>query len=260
MLGWRGNPDNLLFTEESPLRHKHFGWSPNELTHVSNDKRESIKLGDRKFPSVDSLDGMQWQPSLLMGPVKDVQTSENERAFLVTIDSGVPRRPPAGKRANDRICYPKVIELILNDTDYAARILHDISGGNIGLEGIAPFTISQMEVVKTFQKGLRRGIRDMQNLYVFLLKLSKMLQIVLQKFFQSIAMIFPSESENKNNSPVPEGIPQNDGSPMSHTRLLPTEKGSCEEVKMQDHSYENVIGNGLLNISVIKVAHMKVLS
>lgn len=122
--------------------------------------------------------------------------------YLVTIDSGVPRRPPAGKRASDRQQYPKVVELILNSTHYAASMLYDVSGKNLGnllseetsgngVSGSAGNDRSQ--VIKAFQSGFREGIKDMQDLHVFLLKLYRMLEIALRKFFLAITKACPAE-------------------------------------------------------------------
>ncbi|MCO5604189.1 hypothetical protein L7F22_058350 [Adiantum nelumboides] len=213
-LGWRGNPANLLCAQESPLGHQFSGrfFSISEHTRTSLNNQEAVNLNERRFSSADSALSLQSCDSLLKKtdvlerPIQSATELGENTVFLVAIDSGVPRRPPAGKRAMDKVSYPKVIELILNCPDYAASLLYEISGGKLGflsVEGIQN-DVDQIKVVKAFQMGLKKGIRDMQNLYLFLLKLYRMLQILLLKFFQSINDMFPPEEEPMTDEPESE--------------------------------------------------------
>ncbi|GMH01106.1 hypothetical protein Nepgr_002945 [Nepenthes gracilis] len=58
--------------------------------------------------------------------------TDNNDFLIVAIDSGVPRRPPAGKRANDQENYPKLVELLLNSSAYSSNLLYEITGGKLG--------------------------------------------------------------------------------------------------------------------------------
>eukprot|EP00897_Mesotaenium_endlicherianum_P004173 jgi/Mesen1/3784/ME000205S03042 len=50
---------------------------------------------------------------------------------IVVIDSGICRRPPSGKVARDEEEYSRFVELILNDPETAARVLDEISWGQL---------------------------------------------------------------------------------------------------------------------------------
>ncbi|KAJ6795639.1 ankyrin-3-like [Iris pallida] len=54
------------------------------------------------------------------------ETKHNDY-HIVAIDSGVPRRPPAGKRAQDQEYYPRVIKLLLNNFEYSPNPLYEVS-------------------------------------------------------------------------------------------------------------------------------------
>ncbi|CAK7336812.1 unnamed protein product [Dovyalis caffra] len=58
-------------------------------------------------------------------------------SHAVATDSGVPRRPPAGKQTNDQENYPQLIDFLLNSSDYSSDLLCEITGGKLAppLEG-----------------------------------------------------------------------------------------------------------------------------
>lgn len=87
-LGWRGNPANLLFTDEPPLGHQSFGrlLYPGERAKALNNKQEYVIPGERKFPSVDSLHGLQSCDSLLWRT-----TMPNSQENGQTIDFAIQR-------------------------------------------------------------------------------------------------------------------------------------------------------------------------
>ncbi|KAI5054081.1 hypothetical protein GOP47_0031025, partial [Adiantum capillus-veneris] len=213
-LGWRGNPDNLLCAQEIPLGHQFSGrfFSVTSQTRMSPNNQAAVNHSERRFSSADSVLGLQSCDSLLKKTdmferrAHDATKLGDNPVFLITIDSGVPRRPPTGKRALDKVSYPKLIELILNCPDYASSMLYDISGGKLGFSSVKVIQddVDQIKVVKAFQTGLKKAIRDMQNLYIFLLKLYRMLQILLLKFFQSINAMFPPEDEPTMDEPESE--------------------------------------------------------
>ncbi|KAH7293146.1 hypothetical protein KP509_28G013800 [Ceratopteris richardii] len=214
-LGWRGNPANLICTHEIPMGPKSFRKFSSINDHLrASIKHQEISLGEKRFHSVDSFFGLKSADSLgelakkVDKPMFEGTEAEVNSVFLVTIDSGVPRRPPAGKREMDKVLYPKIVELILNCPDYAGSFLYNISGGKLGFSptcypsSIGQDKIDQIKVVKAFQTGFKKGVRDVQDLYIFLMKLYQMLQIFLSRFFQSINAMFPPGNEGMDGSVV----------------------------------------------------------
>ncbi|KAJ6761018.1 DUAL SPECIFICITY PHOSPHATASE FAMILY PROTEIN [Salix purpurea] len=90
-------------------------------------------------------------------------------SHAVAIDSGVPRRPPAGKRTNDQANYPKLIELLINCSNYSSNLLYEITGGKLGAPPLrgTDFTdtrVTEMtSVVQEFRSGFRAALRDLQG-------------------------------------------------------------------------------------------------
>lgn len=109
---------------------------------------------------------------------------------IVAIDSCVPRRPPAVKRASDQENYPKLVELLLNSCRYASDLLHDISGGKLGspLEDSGTNTRGNeiTTVIHEFRSGFRAAIRDLQGFHIFLLTLHQKLDSLLRSFLNII--------------------------------------------------------------------------
>jgi atypical dual specificity phosphatase len=143
----------------------------------------------------------------------EVTKTEKKQCVIVAIDSGIPRRPPALKAQNDQRDYPKVVELLINDEKIAAELLKEISWENLGVE--SPKTgqgtdksdkldqlhsakqIDHIKVVKAFQGGFTAGIRDMQILQMFLLKLFRQLDHLLKDF--AVYMSAQSKSHEDGN-------------------------------------------------------------
>ncbi|XP_050224100.1 dual specificity protein phosphatase PHS1 isoform X2 [Mercurialis annua] len=113
--------------------------------------------------------------------------SELHKFHIVAIDSGVPRRPPAGKRANDQANYPKLVELLLNCSDYSSNLLYDLTGGKLGspLEDTPRTDVQATEIisgVREFRSGFRAALRDLQSFHIFLLTLHQKLDSLLRAF------------------------------------------------------------------------------
>ncbi|GAB2235801.1 hypothetical protein Droror1_Dr00026242 [Drosera rotundifolia] len=144
-LGWRGNSANLLLADEKSsmdmevLQEAHDkrrdGCMCGAVSALSKDKRTTsvasrLEAHNPGYGSMgfDPLDIVQ-PPLSSIRQVKDqlVEEADFDQFHIVAIDSGVPRRPPAGKRANDHENYPKLVELILNSST-----LHEISAGKLG--------------------------------------------------------------------------------------------------------------------------------
>ena len=143
---------------------------------------------------------------------------DKSTCLLVAIDSGVSRRPPGMKIEHDRRVYSKTIELLLHDEYTAANLLREISFGYLG----PPFEneptsntessndptttleeVDHQKVTKAFQRGVTVGIRDMQILRMFLIKLYRTLDQLLREFM----VYMSSQSEvlkKQESSPSPE--------------------------------------------------------
>ncbi|GKF22500.1 dual specificity protein phosphatase PHS1 isoform X2, partial [Tanacetum coccineum] len=67
---------------------------------------------------------------------------------IVAIDSGVPRKPTAGKRAHDQESCPKLVELLINSPEYASNLLYEITTGKLGVPPEAVETSSNFSFIK----------------------------------------------------------------------------------------------------------------
>ncbi|PKA57705.1 Dual specificity protein phosphatase PHS1 [Apostasia shenzhenica] len=183
LLGWRGNHGNLLFA--------------NEIASAKLDSVGGVSFSPFKRFSPAVVENLQKhrKASSMNGRVEITSTSSRENrddekeqgsCHVVAIDSGVPRRPPAGKRAKDQESYPRVVELILNSSEYSSNLLHEISDGKLGSPCFeetdlgmdssstsnCSFSDSNMiRVVHEFREGFRAALRDLQSFHLFLLTL-----------------------------------------------------------------------------------------
>ncbi|CAK9238096.1 unnamed protein product [Sphagnum jensenii] len=251
-LGWRGNPGNLLVSDRCPLGFNKM--SPQKmLSKTSSVQRRSELHCHKKSESFHKLasqstSDLQQLASSELGLLQSTK-SLSIQCVIVAIDSGIPRRPPALKAQNDQRDYPKVVELLINDEKIAAELLKEISWENLGVE--SPKTgqgtdksdkldqlhsakqIDHIKVVKAFQAGFTAGIRDMQILQMFLLKLFRQLDHLLKDF--AVYMSAQSKSHEDGNkrlgskpgSPQPqsqgvsvEGSPSTENTQVVSQRLL----------------------------------------
>ncbi|KAG0609818.1 hypothetical protein M758_7G016200 [Ceratodon purpureus] len=252
-LGWRGNPGNLLVTEEVPhgadklgppaldpkptvggsgnLRQRrtqsftalstsanadiqselskvHRAPSP-ELSHVST--AHSHSLQSLLVPEESEV------LALKKGELKKQEdVAEESTCLLVAIDSGVSRRPPGMKIEHDRRVYSKTIELLLHDQETATNLLREISFGYLGppfenepssnTESSGdPEEVDHQKVTKAFQRGVTVGIRDMQVLRMFLIKLYRTLDQLLREFMAYMSSQ-ADEAKKQEPNPSPEKI------------------------------------------------------
>ncbi|XP_065854943.1 dual specificity protein phosphatase PHS1-like [Euphorbia lathyris] len=96
---------DLVIRNEDRLSCRQLGWRGNP---------NNLLLADKMITANDSI------------------LSELLNFQIVAIDSGVPHRPPSGKRTNDHANYPKLVELLLNNYGYSSNLLYDITGGRLG--------------------------------------------------------------------------------------------------------------------------------
>ena len=247
VLRWRGNFANLLFADktasaymdaldevlDSPMKR----YRP-RVPRIFQKERRATSVDSRlnshnsvfvsQAPDLsDITESPKSSDMSSKSQLSDGSTSSDFR--IVAIDSGVPRRPPAGKRANDQAIYPKLVELLLNSPDYASNLLFDITGGNLGYpsleDGDTNDTRSEIgSVVQEFRNGFRAGLRDMQGYHIFLLTLHQKLESLLRLFMNIMSKISSGESD-KEELTVPESPSQSTGnahcpSPPSKERFI----------------------------------------
>ncbi|KAM7480203.1 hypothetical protein LguiA_028416 [Lonicera macranthoides] len=208
-LRWRGNSANLLLADRMATANM----DPLEEPSVSVIKRcrprviQSLQK-ERRATSVDSRlsalnPGLVLQSSDLPNIMESSKSSNRLKSLtsyesivsdqhIVAIDSGVPRRPPAGKRANDQSNYPKLVELFINSSEYSSNLLYELTGGKLGsppedtdiVPDLQP--IDMTSVVHEFRIGFRASLRDLQGFHIFLLALHQKLDSLLRAFMKII--------------------------------------------------------------------------
>jgi len=163
--------------------------------------------------------------------------STNDTFHIVAIDTGVPRRPPAGRRIKDHERYPKVVELILNSSDYSASILYEISGGKLGHPGPDEVTstysclsLSDEDsalAIHEFRGSFRAALRDLEGFHLFLLQLYQKLDGLLRLF---LSIITKSSEESDNNDSVLLDFPSPGASYTTPSKQLNNELPSDSEM------------------------------
>ncbi|TKY73702.1 Dual specificity protein phosphatase PHS1 [Spatholobus suberectus] len=227
-LRWRGNSANLLLAEkiisastdtigeafDSAMNR----YGPRVTRALQKEKRSSSvdsRLNSHNPGLVSQASGLSdiKESSIPTDMSLKSQTSEGSMLTdfnIVAIDSGVPRRPPVGKRADDHINYPKLVELLLNSSEFSSNLLHDISGGRLGCPPSEDTNIMTdihagyvTSVVHEFRSGFRAALRDMQGFHIFLLTLHQKLDNLLRSFMNAISKISSGESE-KEDAVIPD--------------------------------------------------------
>lgn len=226
-LRWRGNSANLLLAEkmisantntlQAALDSAINRYRPKVIKALQKERRSSsvdCRLNSHNpglISQASDLSEAMESPRSTDMSLKSQTSGESMSSDLnlVVIDSGVPRRPPAGKRANDQVNYPKLVELLINSSEYASNLLHDITGGKLGShlpEDMDTSEIYASEVtsaVHAFRTGFRDALRDLQGFHIFLLTLHQRLDTLLRLFMNIISKISSAEPD-KENSLVPD--------------------------------------------------------
>ncbi|CAM8926075.1 unnamed protein product [Rhodiola kirilowii] len=218
-LRWRGNPSNLL------LAHKLASVNMYALEEISNVESKEYKARankalqkERRAVSVDSKlsrnSVLETQASNLydvmespkfgdMSLQSDSSYESTSDIHIVAIDSGVPRCPPAGKRADDQAIYPKLVELLLNSSDFSSNFLHDITCGKLGTsyeemnQIVAHMSRERNHIVQEFRGGFRGALRDLQGFHIFLLTLHQKLENLLRLFMNIINRGTPGDYDKE---------------------------------------------------------------
>lgn len=233
-LGWRGNSANLLFatteassyvdameeTYDSAIRI----YKPKIIKSLQKERR-AISIDGRLGSHNAEQDSDALREASHRSKRKQAAEEIKHQDFhVVAIDSGVPRRPPAGKRARDHEHYPKVVELLLNNSEYCSNVLHEVSGGKLGFAKVdecdSPLDSSPADycslsdvdmtaVVNKFRGGFRAALRDLQGFHIFLLTLHQKLDALLRHF---LSILNKSNNEFDKDDFGPSESPSNGSS------------------------------------------------
>ncbi|KAL0918545.1 hypothetical protein M5K25_010559 [Dendrobium thyrsiflorum] len=226
-LGWRGNPGNLLFVDKKASVKLD---ALDAISGLSSKRYNPAVLKSlQKNRKADSISKQKYlyQNSVELNEMSRISTGEqannaDEHADfrIVAIDTGVPRRPPAGKRVKDQEQYPRLVELLLNSLGYSSNLLHEISGGKLGFSASEEADIllpcsstfyslsynDMMKVVHKFRSGFRDALMDMQSFHLFLLTLNQKLDGLFRIFLSIV---------NRNSEDVEKDESRNYCSPRS---------------------------------------------
>ncbi|XP_038976631.1 dual specificity protein phosphatase PHS1-like isoform X1 [Phoenix dactylifera] len=225
-LWWRGNPANLLIADkvasvnmdawEETNGSAARSYQPLILKALQKERRSNSANG-RLGPRNSDLLSLNSDTFNDVGHKSMKKQAADENKYgdfhIVAIDSGVPRRPPAGKRAKDQERYPKVVELMLNNSDFSSNLLYEITGGKLGFPGpeesVATTdycsSLSDTDitaVVHEFRGGFRAALRDLQGFHVFLLTLYQKLDGLLRVFLSIISKSSGDIEKDDLDSPL----------------------------------------------------------
>ncbi|KAH1112267.1 hypothetical protein GLYMA_04G200300v4 [Glycine max] len=249
-LRWRGNSANLLLAEKIISNTDTAGETPDSAMNTYGQRVSRTPQKEKRSTSMDGRlnshnSGLVSQCSGLSDMSFKSQMSLELMLtdFIVAIDSGVPRRPPAGKRADDQVNYPKLVELLLNSSEFSSNLLHDITGGRLGFPHpedtntiIDVHTTDVTSVVHAFRSGFRAALRDLQGFHIFLLTLHQKLDNLLRSFMNTIGKISSGESEKEDavvpDSPSPTVV-GSCPSPSSKERLSNDVHQDCSDSESQ---------------------------
>ncbi|OMO94706.1 hypothetical protein CCACVL1_05877 [Corchorus capsularis] len=204
-LRWRGNPANLLLADKTSSTN--LGSFDEAFDSAIKRFRPRVIRAIQKERRASSVDSRCPHGPTLVSQCSDLsEITESPRSsnmsllsptfsdsfdcdsHIVVIDSGVPRRPPVGKRTNDHAIYPKLVELLLNSASFSSNLLHDITCGKLGYatpEDADTTDIQRMEmtsVIQEFRSAFRAALRDLQGFHIFLLTLHQKLDCLLRQF------------------------------------------------------------------------------
>lgn len=254
-LRWRGNPANLLCADkmastgadalEEAFDSAVQRYRPRVLRALQNERRATsvdCRLSAHNSALIsqtsDLSDITESPKSGNMSQKSGMSNESTSSAFhIVAIDSGVPCRPPHGKRANDQANYPKLVELLLNSCEYASNMLHEISGSRLGSpplqdgENMDEMCLAEVaSVVHEFRNGFRAALRDLQGFHIFLLALHQKLDSLSRSFFNIINKTSLGDSD-KDDLVVPESPSGVAGVPSSSSNK---ERGTSHHTDLSD--------------------------
>ncbi|XP_020521295.1 dual specificity protein phosphatase PHS1 isoform X2 [Amborella trichopoda] len=264
-LGWRGNPANLLFAEKLaspdmeaiqgdalvvPRRNRIIKSLQKERRFYSVDSRLSPGRHSLISQSSDASEFMASSPESTRtdSGISDFHDTQFGDFHIVAIDSGVPRRPPAGKRANDQVQYPKLVELLLNSSEFSANLLHELSAGKLGyhvpeecIGQVEPCSSDTAMIVHQFRGGFRAALRELQSFQIFLLTVYQKLDGLLRAFLLIINKSSTGDNEKEEcglseSLSQASGFSQNFPSSFNKERNVPENHAECSEPSFKSSS------------------------
>ena len=218
-LGWRGNYANLLLSEkvtstnmdilDCPYDSAIKQYKPSVVSILQERRAAFVNCKlETRSPRLDSrksdVSDVGESPTSTAKPAVDQHKNGLASCDfdIVAIDSGVPRRPPAGKRASDHSSYPKLVELLLNSSIYSSSLLYEITGGKLGFaEGDMrndSHSDDMISVIQAFRGGFRDALRDLQGFHIFLLTLNQKLDGLLRSFMNILNRASSSEPDRED--------------------------------------------------------------
>ncbi|XP_027125507.1 dual specificity protein phosphatase PHS1 [Coffea eugenioides] len=259
-LRWRGNSANLLLADK--IATANMDALEVAFDSAINRYRPKVIRALQKERRATSVDSRLTPPSSVLvsqssdisditeSPISSnvsikIQTSTEitgPHFHIVAIDSGVPRRPPAGKRANDQENYPKLVELLINSPEYASNLLYELSAGRIGCpqEDSDAMTGSSLtdttSVIHAFRSGFRAALRDLQGFHIFLLTLHQKLDTLLRTFINITNKA--SGDLDQEDFMVPQS-PSQAGGVGFHLRSPSSKERSVSESNSDLNEYES---------------------
>ncbi|XP_058226485.1 dual specificity protein phosphatase PHS1 isoform X3 [Rhododendron vialii] len=247
-LRWRGNAANLLLADKTASANMDAfeeafdsaiqRYRPRVIRALQKDRRSTSVDSSRLSPPNSGLVSQSSDLSDVTESPKSSNISLKSHSSLastasdshiVAIDSGVPRRPPAGKRTNDQENYPKLVELLINSSNYSSNLLCEITRGKLGsppddANATTHLSLADMtSVVHEFRRGFRAALSDLQGFQIFLLTLHQKLDSLLRVFLNIINRTSLGDMD-KEDLVVPESPNKeraaNDNPPELHDLVL----------------------------------------
>ncbi|KAF6147236.1 hypothetical protein GIB67_039366 [Kingdonia uniflora] len=164
-LGWRGNCANLFFADKVASKETH------EIAETFDSRTH------------------RYRPRV----IRTLQKERRASSVDGRLNRCIPRRPPAGKRANDHSNYPKLVELLLNSHDYSSSLLYDITWGKLGISlseevngKIDSCSLDFNKIVNEFRGEFCEALGDLQGFHILHLTLHQKLDSLLRVFLTII--------------------------------------------------------------------------
>nr|XP_018630409.1 dual specificity protein phosphatase PHS1 isoform X3 [Nicotiana tomentosiformis] len=232
-LRWRGNPANLLLADKVNAANLDAlaaafdsaidRYRPRVIRALQKERRANSVDSRISTPNPGLISQSSDLSDITESPKSSnmsVSQTSNESTcpdfHIVAIDSGVPRRPPAGKRASDQENYPKLVELLINSPEYASKILYEITGGKLGSPPEDSDTMNNYQaadaasIVHEFRSGFRAALRDLQGFHIFVVTLHQKLDSLFRVFLNIINRASAGDLE-KEDLVIPESPSQSAG-------------------------------------------------
>ncbi|XP_016446046.1 dual specificity protein phosphatase PHS1 isoform X3 [Nicotiana tabacum] len=222
-LRWRGNPANLLLADKVNAANLDAlaaafdsaidRYRPRVIRALQKERRANSVDSRISTPNPGLISQSSDLSDITESPKSSnmsVSQTSNESTcpdfHIVAIDSGVPRRPPAGKRASDQENYPKLVELLINSPEYASKILYEITGGKLGSPPEDSDTMNNYQaadaasIVHEFRSGFRAALRDLQGFHIFVVTLHQKLDSLFRVFLNIINRASAGDLEKEDLS------------------------------------------------------------